>query len=253
MIQSSAHQVFIQISQLGFVYPKSKEAALDNINLEIERGEIFGLLGPNGAGKSTLLSILSGILPLQSGVITVAGMKLPEHAKTIRSMSAVVPQEYAFYPTLTGRENLQFFAAMICESVEKRKARVEYCVEVCQLQKYIDKLAKNYSGGLKRRLNLAIGLLGEPKILYLDEPTVGIDAQSRRFILELIKKLKADDVTIIYTSHYLEEIESLCDAVAIIDNGKVIYQKASDPNAAGFKKGELEKQFLQLTHTALRD
>jgi ABC-2 type transport system ATP-binding protein len=248
----SPADAFIQIRQLGFSYPKSKEAALENINLQIARGEIFGLLGPNGAGKSTLLSILSGVLPLQSGSITMAGMKLPEHAKTIRTLSAVVPQEYAFYPTLSSRENLEFFAALICDSVEKSKARVEYCLEVCHLQKYADKPAKDYSGGLKRRLNLAIGLLGEPKILYLDEPTVGIDTRSRSFILELIKQFRADGVTVIYTSHYLEEIESLCDAVAIINDGKVIYQKASDPASPGFKKGELEKQLLQLAPVEFR-
>ncbi len=252
-MQPSIQQTFIQIDHLNFVYPKSKEAALDDINLTIARGEIFGLLGANGAGKSTLLSILSGILPLQSGVITAAGMNLREDAKKIKTISAVVPQEYAFYPGLTGRENLEFFAALLCDSAGKRKARVEYSIEVCQLQKHADKPAKHYSGGLKRRLNLAIGLLGEPKILYLDEPTVGIDAQSRHFILELIKKLKADGVTIVYTSHYLEEVEFLCDAVAIIDNGKVIYKMASDQSAIGFKKGELEKQFLNLTHVELRD
>jgi ABC-2 type transport system ATP-binding protein len=179
------------------------------------------LLGPNGAGKSTLLSILTGIVAPQTGEIAVGGYRLPGDVGLIKAMSALVPQEYAFYPSLTGRENLEFFAGLYRLAKAQWPDRLAQCVDICRLQDVLDQRSEHYSGGIKRRLNLAIGLLAAPEVLYLDEPTVGIDAVSRGYILEAIAKLKGT-TTIVYTSHYMEEVEALCDDVAVIDGGKVI-------------------------------
>lgn len=199
--------------------------ALSNINLSITSGSCYGLLGPNGAGKTTLISLLTGLLPLQDGHIQVAQYSMPKQTENIKKLSALVPQEYAFYPTLTGRENLKFFAGLYQIPTAQLTRRLDYCISVCGLEKVLDKRSSNYSGGIKRRLNLALGLLGEPQILYLDEPTVGIDAQSRHFILQAIKRLNAGGMTIVYTSHYMEEVEQICDVAAIIDNGQVLLQE----------------------------
>ena len=151
--------------------------ALHDINIDVPRGEIFGLLGPNGAGKSTLLGLLSGSLSLQGGSIVIGGEPLPRRARQVKRISAMVPQEYAFYESLTGQQNLDYFGSVFGLSSTQREQRAIKAVAVCRLEDDIGRIAGDYSGGLKRRLNLAIGLLNEPQILYLDEPTVGIDAQ----------------------------------------------------------------------------
>jgi ABC-2 type transport system ATP-binding protein len=215
----------IQAKGVSYRYAGARNAALDNVSLEVPRGEIFGLLGPNGAGKSTLLSLLSTSLSLQSGEIAIGGEPLPHGARQIRRISAVVPQEYAFYESLSGQQNLDYFASVFGLSRTDRARRRAKVVEVCRLDEHLKKPAGQYSGGLKRRLNLAIGLLNEPQILYLDEPTVGIDAQSRRYIIDAVLALKDSGTTVVYTSHYMEEVEQLCDCVAVIDNGRVIVQE----------------------------
>jgi ABC-2 type transport system ATP-binding protein len=212
----------VVIEGLTHRYARAGAPALDDISLRIASGSTFGLLGPNGAGKSTLLSILTGILPPQSGRIEVAGRPLPRDLQYIRAISALVPQDYAFYPSLTGRENLQFFAGLYGLSRAQWRERLAQVSRICRLDEVLDKRAEHYSGGLKRRLNLAIGLLAAPQILYLDEPTVGIDAESRGYILEAIAQLKDTGVTLVYTSHYMEEVERLCDYVAVIDAGRVL-------------------------------
>ncbi len=214
----------ISIRNLSHRYPGAEVPALDGITLTIARGSTFGLLGPNGAGKSTLLSILTGIVAPQTGEIVIGEHRLPSQTANIKAISALVPQEYAFYPSLTGRENLKFFAGLYRLTSDQWRERLARCVDVCRLQEVLDKRAEHYSGGLKRRLNLAIGLLAAPQILYLDEPTVGIDAVSRGYILDAIAKLKGNGTTLIYTSHYMEEVEALCDELAVIDHGKVIAQ-----------------------------
>lgn len=212
----------ISIRGLTHRYPNTDAPALDNLTLDIPGGATFGLLGPNGAGKSTLLGILTCILPPQGGEVTIDGCRLPAEADAVKARSGLVPQEYAFYPTLTARENLKFFAGLYRLTPAQWRERLAQCVEVCRLQDVIDQRTEFCSGGLKRRINLAIGLLAAPKILYLDEPTVGIDAVSRGYILDAIKHLKGNGSTIVYTSHYMEEVEALCDEVAVIDRGKLI-------------------------------
>ncbi|MGE0115908.1 MAG: ABC transporter ATP-binding protein [Steroidobacteraceae bacterium] len=217
-----SESALIHIGNLSHRYPQTATPALDNITLDIPRGSSFGLLGPNGAGKTTLLSILTGLQAPQSGSVRIAGQDIAQHAVTIKAMSAYVPQDYAFYLALTGRENLRFFADVYGLSHSQWLERLEYCAQVCRLEDLLDKRAAQYSGGMKRRLNLAIGLLNAPQILYLDEPTVGIDAMSRQVIVEAIQALRKQGVTVIYTSHYMEEVEALCDELAIINHGRLV-------------------------------
>ena len=212
----------IAVRGVSYRYASSAVLALDDVSFEVPRAEIFGLLGPNGAGKSTLLGLMSGSLKIQSGEIWIEGESLARRARHVKRISAVVPQEYAFYEALTGRQNLDYFGSVFGLSRRERTRREEAAVEICRLQEHLGRAAGQYSGGLKRRLNLAIGLLNEPKILYLDEPTVGIDAESRRCILDAVRALKARGTTIVYTSHYMEEVEELCDSVAVIDHGRVV-------------------------------
>lgn len=219
---------FVIVRELTHRYAGAERAALESVDLTVRRGSTFGLLGPNGAGKSTLLSILTGIIAPQSGAVMIGGRPLTSKAREIKSHSALVPQEYAFYLRLTGRENLRFFAGAYSLHKAQIAERIPECVDICQLGDVIDRQAKHYSGGIKRRLNLAIGLIAQPDILYLDEPTVGIDAISRECILQAIAALKARGTTIIYTSHYMEEIERLCDEVAVIDHGRILIRERVD-------------------------
>lgn len=214
----------IDIQNVGYTYPGADHPALEEVHLRIEQGSFFGLLGPNGAGKTTLISLLTGILSLQTGTVRVQGQSLSSHAQAIKKQTGLVPQDYAFYPELTGRENLLFFAALHGLRGSALRARAQHCATLCRIDDVLDQGARRYSGGIKRRLNLAIGLLNKPHVLYLDEPTVGIDARSRRLILDAVQQLKAGGYTIIYTSHYMEEVEQLCDTVAVLDHGRVIVQ-----------------------------
>jgi len=214
----------IQIEQLSFRYRDQQTPALDGVSLQIGRGQVFGLLGPNGAGKTTLISLLNGLLTPNAGTISIAGLQRPAQHAEIARLSALVPQEYAFYPPLTVVENLLFFARAIGLAGTRLKATIERTVVATHLQSQLKQRAEHLSGGLKRRLNLAIGLLGEPKLLYLDEPTVGIDPQSRHFILDTIRTLAQGGTTVVYSSHYMDEVEYLAQNIAIIDHGKVLAQ-----------------------------
>jgi ABC-2 type transport system ATP-binding protein len=217
----------IEIKNLTKSYKNHK--VLDNLSLKIEKGSLFGLLGPNGAGKTTLVSIMNYLQSYDIGEINIFGYEYKKQKSEIQKISSYVPQTYAFYPNLTAYENLEFFGALYGLKNSQLKKRIEYCVEATSLEKFLDKRAHTYSGGVKRRLNIAIGLLNDPKILYLDEPTVGIDPQSRKYILDVIKRInKEDKTTIIYTSHYMEEIEYLCDDIAILDNQQIILHEKKE-------------------------
>jgi len=202
---------------------------LDHLDLTIKEGSIFGLLGPNGAGKTTLVSILNYLVPKDFGEVKILGYDSDKNEKEIKSCSSLVPQSYAFYPTLSAYENLEFFGALYGLTGKVLHTKIDYCLEMTSLETYRDTKAETFSGGLKRRLNIAIGLLNSPKILYLDEPTVGIDPQSRSYILNVIKNInQADKTTIVYTSHYMEEIEYLCDEIAILDQGKIVFHETKE-------------------------
>ena len=198
--------------------------ALDHLSLEVNKGVIFGLLGPNGAGKTTLVSILNGLSDFQEGSIDIFGLPLQENLKSIRQRCSLIPQTLAFYENLSVIENLRFFAGVQNIQRAALKQNIAYAVEVNHLEPLLDQRASTLSGGQKRRLNIAAGLLNDPDILFFDEPTVGIDPEARNEILETIVSFKEKGKTVIYTSHYMPEIEKICDEVAIIDRGKIIIQ-----------------------------
>ena len=222
--RQSANDPAILVRGLSHRYPRSDREALSGVDLAIERGSCFGLLGPNGAGKSTLISLMTGMMPPQTGEILVEGVSAAADPSALRRAGALAPQDFAFYPGLSGADNLAFFAGLYRIPKADWPARRAAAVAATQLEDWLERPAETYSGGLKRRLNLAIALINAPRILYLDEPTVGIDARSRQTILDAIKALKVQGVTIVYTSHYMEEVEQLCDAVAVIDHGRVVLQ-----------------------------
>lgn len=197
--------------------------AVDGIDFWIRQGEIFGLLGPNGAGKTTTINVLTQILPSDSGTVTVDGLDLRRDAAKIKQLVGLVPQDLALYPSLTAVENLAFFGSLYGLSGRLLQDRIGEALKIVELSDHSNRQAKTYSGGMKRRLNIAAGLLHHPRLLFLDEPAVGVDPQSRVHILKSIRRLNKEfDITVLYTSHYMEEVEQICGRVAIIDRGKII-------------------------------
>ncbi|MCK7498096.1 MAG: ATP-binding cassette domain-containing protein [Comamonadaceae bacterium] len=222
----------IEITDLTKIYPGSDRPALDGLSLAIPAGAFFGLLGPNGAGKSTFLSILCGLLAPTRGQVRVLGMDVTRVPHQVKSILGLVPQDLALYPTLTARENLLFFGRMQGLTGARLRERVATRLTIARLEDLADRRAGTFSGGLKRRLNLVIGLIHEPKLLILDEPTVGIDPQSRHFIHASLRELHAAGMTILYSTHYMEEAEQLCDDVAIIDRGHILTRGTVPVSAA---------------------
>lgn len=218
----NAAHALLEITDLGFCYPGAATAALTGVSLRAERGQILGLLGPNGAGKTTLISHLSAGLAVQRGAISIDGVPFAQVHKAHPTRVSVAPQEYAFYPMLTVLENLKVFSAACGLTAAQRRERVSESLEFAQLNDFQHRRAQNLSGGLKRRLNLAIAVLPRPDLYVFDEPTVGVDPQSRAFILSAIKALAQQGAAVIYTSHYMEEIEAVADQVAILDGGRVL-------------------------------
>lgn len=210
----------IKISNLSKFYGSKK--ALDFLSLEIKEGSVFGLLGVNGAGKTTLLSILNGLVDSDEGDIEIFGLNMRDNKKAIKNISSIIPQNLAFYENLSVKENLDFFAE-IQNATEKNYNRA---VEINSLKTLLNQKASTLSGGQKRRLNIAIGLLNNPKVIYFDEPTVGVDPKSRNEILNSIKEYKNLGITVVYTSHYMTEIEKICDEVAIISDGRLVEQNS---------------------------
>jgi len=240
----------IHLDNLRHYYRLGASPALNGISIDIARGSIHGLLGPNGAGKTTLISLLAGLLLPREGCITIDGEPLDVWRAARPNAIALVPQDYAFYPMLTVAENLAFFAGVQGLSSRKQQLQCANALAFSRLEAVADQRAEELSGGLRRRLNLAIGLTGEPEILLLDEPTVGVDPLSRRFLLEAVRQLAAAGCTVIYTSHYMEEIEAVCSNVSIIDHGKVLQAGPIEQ----VKRGKtLEQVFMDLTGHSLRN
>lgn len=199
-------------------------AAVNEVSFHIEEGEVFGLLGPNGAGKTTTISLLSGLASPSAGSVRIGGLDIAREGQAVKRMIGIVPQELAFYSSLSARENLSFFGRLYGLKGEGLKGSVKEALEVVGLSEKADRpRAGQFSGGMKRRLNLAIGLLHRPRFLFLDEPTVGVDPQSRTHIFENIRRLnRQKGMTLLYTSHYMEEVELLCTRVGILDGGRLI-------------------------------
>ncbi len=210
----------IKVKKLAKYYDKN--VAVDQVSFEVGDGEIFGLLGPNGAGKTTIISILATLLRPTSGYAEVAGISVGGNRDALRRQIGIVFQEPALDTKLTGRENLQFHAMMYGLAKHERRERIERMLELVDLQDKADLLVEKYSGGMKRRLEIARGLVQHPRVLFLDEPTLGLDAQTRRHIWDYIRRLNREErVTVMLTTHYMEEADFLCDRVVIIDKGRI--------------------------------
>jgi len=210
----------LQISEVRYSYGKAR--AVDGVTFEVHRGEIFGLLGPNGAGKTTTISMISGLLPPESGRVLIFGQEAHDGSGRSRARMGVVPQEIALYQELSVRENLRFWGRLYGLSGARLDSAVSRALDQVGLVERAKERVSKLSGGLKRRLNLAVGLVHEPDLLLLDEPTVGIDPQARLRILDVVKAQAQAGRAVLYTSHYLEEAEQICDRLAIVDHGRVL-------------------------------
>ncbi|MGT2888519.1 ABC transporter ATP-binding protein [Streptococcus didelphis] len=232
---------FVQLKNVTKVYSGEKKA-VDDVSLDIEEGKIYGLLGPNGAGKSTLINLILGLIPLSSGEIEI----LDQPSKAIRKVSSkigYVSQDIAIYTDLTAYENVELFASLYGLKGNHLKEEVLKSLDFVGLRPQAKQFPSQFSGGMKRRLNIACALVHSPKLIIFDEPTVGIDPQSRNHILESIRLLKKQGATIIYTTHYMEEVEALCDYIYIMDHGKVI----EEGNKAALEKryeADLSKEII---------
>lgn len=228
--------------------------SLNDVSLDINEGQIFGLLGPNGAGKTTLISMLCGLIKPTSGHFTINDLDYSYHSSKIKKIIGVVPQEYALYPTLTARENLHYFGSMYGLKGSYLKDKVIETLDLLGLLKFADKRIETFSGGMKRRVNLIAGILHNPKVLFLDEPTVGVDVQSKNAILDYLKVLNQNGTTIIYTSHHLAEAEDFCDTIAILDQGRIYAQGTPSTLIASVEEARnLEEVFISLTGKDFRD
>jgi len=199
-----------------------RKQVVGGISLEVGRGEAFGLLGPNGAGKSTTISMICGLLSYDEGDIQIAGLSVKDKPKAVKQKVGIVPQDIALYPTMSALDNLIFWGRMYGLKGRKVKERAFEVLQIVGLEDKAKDKIETFSGGMKRRINIGAALMHEPELLIMDEPTVGIDPQSRNHILETVKKLNKAGMTVIYTSHYMEEVEFLCERIAIMDHGKVI-------------------------------
>jgi ABC-2 type transport system ATP-binding protein len=208
----------------GLVKRYGEMTAVDGVSFAIGQGSIFGLLGPNGAGKTTTISMISCLVAPDDGDVLVDGHSVRSESAAVRRVLGVVPQEIALYPTLTAAENLRFWGKMYSLHGSALSQAVEYGLKMAGLTEQANKRIETFSGGMKRRINIAAGILHRPKLLLMDEPTVGIDPQSRNHILDTVRELNREGMTVLYTSHYMEEVEALCDRIAIVDHGRVIAQ-----------------------------
>src|SRR6056297_3096560 len=202
--------------------------AVDNISFKVERGDILGLLGPNGAGKSTTISIISTLIKADEGNVLYKGVDIEKEPKKIQKQLGFVPQEIALYPSLSGYDNLKFWGKIYGLKGNKLKEKIEDVSQIIGINKRLKDKVEEYSGGMKRRLNIGSALLHNPEIIILFEPTVGIDPQSRKHILDSVKEINKKGSTVIYTSHYMEEVEYLCHRICIMDEGRIIAQGTKD-------------------------
>ncbi|WP_438425628.1 ABC transporter ATP-binding protein [Aquimarina macrocephali] len=243
----------IKIEQLSKKYKGAEAYSVSDLDLFIDEKEIFGLLGPNGAGKTTLISLLCSLIKPTSGSFTIDGLTY-KNPNQLKQLIGIVPQEYALYPALTANENLTYFGSMYGLKGQLLKSKISQAIETLGLSKFANKKVSTFSGGMKRRINLIASILHEPKVLFLDEPTVGVDVQSKNVIIKYLQLLNKKGTTIIYTSHHLNEAEDFCTRVAIIDHGKIISQGQPQELISNQKNANnLEDVFLALTGKALRD
>jgi ABC-2 type transport system ATP-binding protein len=244
----------VQLDNLTKQYPNSLKRAVSGLTFQIQEGSVFGLLGPNGAGKSTTVMMLCGLMRPDAGSISVFGLDVLEKGVDIRKRIGVAPQEIALFPTLTAYENLFYFGRMYGMHAADISAQIEKYLHIFGLSEKRNKIVSTFSGGMKKRLNLIAAILHHPKLIILDEPTAGVDVQSRNMILDFLNSLKNEGTTIIYSSHVLEEAERICSHLGIIDEGKLIATGTRSSIMAAHQDCEnLEQVFLKLTGKNIRD
>jgi len=244
----------VRIDSLTKKYRNASKQAVSNLTFQIPQGAVFGLLGPNGAGKSTTVMMLCGLMRPDAGAISVFGLDMMSNGSDIRNSIGVAPQEIALFPTLTAYENLFYFGRMYSMKASDIRSQIKKYLHIFGLSEKGNKQVHTFSGGMKKRLNLIAALLHQPRLIILDEPTAGVDVQSRNMILDFLNDLKSQGTTIIYSSHVLEEAERICSHLGIIDEGKLItqgtrvaiMQEHSDCKS-------LEQVFLKLTGKNIRD
>lgn len=243
----------IEISALSKRYPKATKDSLKAVSLSIQEGDRYGILGPNGAGKTTLISILCGILEASSGDLRYKHQNQVISFKEMQSKIGFVPQEYALYQELTPVQNLEYFGALYNLSKTEIATRTAQILKILGLSHVAHDKVQTFSGGMKRRINLAIGIIHQPTILFLDEPTVGVDVQSKVAILKFLHQLNAEGMTIVYTSHHLSEAQELCNRIALIDQGQIILQGDLLPLLETHQVQDLKELFIQFTGEEYRD
>ncbi|HMK27758.1 MAG TPA: ABC transporter ATP-binding protein [Chitinophagaceae bacterium] len=243
----------VSIVDLGFKYPGQSGNFINHLNLEITEGERFGLFGPNGAGKTTLIHCITGLLRYQQGSIRLFGHEVKSNRRTINKLFGFVPQDFSFYQELTPLENLNFFGAWAGMNKQEIKKKSALLLEVLGLSDLRNKQVQKFSGGMKRRVNLAIGVLHDPRILFLDEPTVGVDVHTRKAIISYLKEINKNGTTLIYTSHQLSEAEELCNKIALINDGKILVHDSLDKLLLNHTEENLEGLFIRLTGKTYED
>lgn len=243
----------IQVQQLDFRYPGQINSCFENLNFQIEVGARLGFFGPNGAGKTTFMGLLTSLLPYEIGSIQVFGKELKNNKSAIKRQFGFVPQDFSFYQELTPTENLAFFGAWSGLSRQESRKRTDELLQVLDLTEVANKPVHTFSGGMKRKVNLAIGVIHQPKLLLLDEPTVGVDVQSRQVIIAYLKELNANGTTLLYTSHQLAEAEELCDTVALINKGKILAHDKLNTVLESYAAVNLENLFVELAGKKIGD
>lgn len=243
----------VNIQNIDFSYKGSERKLISDLSLQIKKGDRFGIFGPNGAGKTTLMSLMTGLLSYSSGSLQLLGNEIKSHRNKIKTLFGFVPQDFSFYHELSPAENMEFFGAWAGLNKKQIKAKTDELLAILSLSHVRNEQVKNFSGGMKRRVNLAIAVMHEPDILFLDEPTVGVDVQTRYAIIGYLKSLNEKGTTLVYTSHHLKEAEDLCKTVAMIDEGKIIVHDSLQNLLKDREQDGLEGLFLNLTGRAYRD
>ena len=246
-------EVLIDIKELSKVYKSSERPSLDSVSFSVLKGEKFGVFGPNGAGKTTLISILCNLLQASSGSVLYHINNQQLSAKSILKSIGFVPQDFAFYPELTPVQNLRYFGSLYEIPKQQLQDKIDFLLSKMGLESVKNKKVQSFSGGMKRRINLAIALINDPEILFLDEPTVGVDVQSKVAIFSILEELNHRGTTIIYTSHHLKEAEDFCDRIVLLDNGEIIAINDMQSLFTENNVQNLEELLIKLTGKTFRD